>query len=178
VLRGRVCAQLAVSRALGDHQFKDSRLPQAEQMVSPIPDITFVDRNLLTDDFLLICCDGVFDVMSNSQALEFVRASMKITSSLGEVAARLVEFALKRGSTDNLSVVIVDLNSELAQAATMPASSSANHPRSVFNTQQTVLPPIAKPTRSFRTSSEQSAETNARVERELTILDGYLDQAS
>ena len=33
VLRGRVCAQLAVSRALGDHQFKDSRLPQAEQMV-------------------------------------------------------------------------------------------------------------------------------------------------
>lgn len=181
VLRGRVCAQLAVSRALGDHQFKDSRLPQAEQMVSPIPDITFVDRNLLTDDFLLVCCDGVFDVMSNSQALEFVRASMKITSSLGEVAARLVQFALKRGSTDNLSVVIVDLKSGLSETATSPTpgSSSAQHgqARPVFNTQQTILPPIAaKPTGSLAAGLEQSA-TNARVERELTILDGYLDQA-
>lgn len=60
VLRGRVCAALAVSRALGDHQFKDSRLPQAEQMVSPVPDITFVDRNLLTDDFLLVCTSSSF----------------------------------------------------------------------------------------------------------------------
>lgn len=36
---------------------------------------------------------------------------MQITTSLGEVASRLIEFALKRGSTDNLSVIIIDLQS-------------------------------------------------------------------
>jgi hypothetical protein len=38
---------LAVARALGDHQFKDPQLPQPQQMVSPVPDVTFVDRNFV-----------------------------------------------------------------------------------------------------------------------------------
>ena len=60
VLRGRVCAALAVARAFGDHQFKDPMLPQEAQMVTPCPDITFIDRNTSDDEFLVIACDGVY----------------------------------------------------------------------------------------------------------------------
>ena len=76
MLRGRVCAALAVARALGDHQFKDPALPQEQQMVTPCPDITFIDRNSSDDEFLVIACDGVYDVMSNAQVMQHVRHNL------------------------------------------------------------------------------------------------------
>jgi serine/threonine protein phosphatase PrpC len=73
VLRGRVNGCLAVARAFGDFQFKDQNADQPLQMVSPCPDITFVDRNHDDDEFVLICCDGIFDVMTSEDAATFVR---------------------------------------------------------------------------------------------------------
>lgn len=107
VLRGRICGSLAVARALGDHSFKRATTPQPAQMVSPEPDICYVDRNHQLDEFLVIACDGVFDVMSNEAVADFVRESMRHFSSLIVVASQLVEQALQRGSTDNISAMIV-----------------------------------------------------------------------
>jgi len=109
VLRGRVCAALAVARALGDHQFKDPSLPQEQQMVTPCPDITFIDRNSSDDEFLVIACDGVYDVMSNVQVMQHVRHNLFKGMSTPDAAAALVDSALKRGSTDNCSAIVVDL---------------------------------------------------------------------
>jgi protein phosphatase 2C family protein 2/3 len=49
---------LALSRAIGDFEFKqNTTLPAEEQIVTANPDIT--ERKLLeTDEFVIIACDG------------------------------------------------------------------------------------------------------------------------
>ena len=53
---------LAVSRALGDFQFKArSDLDASQQRVSCVPDIKIVERTK-EDDILILACDGLWDV--------------------------------------------------------------------------------------------------------------------
>ena len=63
---------LAVSRALGDFQYKAVELDAANQKVSCVPDIEIVKRNP-TDDILILACDGLWDVIKNRQAIASVR---------------------------------------------------------------------------------------------------------
>lgn len=104
----RVNGDLAVSRALGDFSFKkNDRLPPAEQMVSSAPDVTVVQRDDKGDQFVLLACDGVWDVMSNDEVCEFVLGKIKIGYSLRQVCKALVHNCLR--SRDNVSVMIVAL---------------------------------------------------------------------
>jgi protein phosphatase 2C family protein 2/3 len=69
----RVNGNLALSRALGDFVFKKNENKGAEeQIVTAYPD---VDIKELTSDheFVLLACDGIWDVLSNDEVLEFVR---------------------------------------------------------------------------------------------------------
>jgi serine/threonine protein phosphatase PrpC len=69
----RVDGDLAVSRAFGDFQYKTRPdLPPEEQKVSCEPDVR-VHKRTLKDDILLVACDGLWDVFSNSDAIEFAR---------------------------------------------------------------------------------------------------------
>ena len=57
---GRVNGNLALSRAIGDFEFKKSaELPPEQQIVTAYPDVT---EHEITDDdeFLVIACDGNF----------------------------------------------------------------------------------------------------------------------
>eukprot|EP00611_Tribonema_gayanum_P018313 TRINITY_DN31407_c0_g1_i1.p1 TRINITY_DN31407_c0_g1~~TRINITY_DN31407_c0_g1_i1.p1 ORF type:complete len:270 (-),score=82.06 TRINITY_DN31407_c0_g1_i1:45-854(-) len=60
----RVDGDLAVSRALGDFQYKSRDLPPRNCKVTCVPD-TLVYRRTPGDELLLLCCDGVWDVMNN-----------------------------------------------------------------------------------------------------------------
>ena len=65
----RVDGQLALSRAMGDHNFKDQPMVKAEeQAVSPLPDITIRQRNS-ADQFILVACDGIWDCVSNEECV-------------------------------------------------------------------------------------------------------------
>ena len=65
---GRVQGDLAVSRALGDFQYKmQPNVDHTEQPVSCIPDITIIERDVDHDEFLILGCDGVFDVLMNNE---------------------------------------------------------------------------------------------------------------
>lgn len=70
----RVNGNLALSRALGDFIFKknDKKLAE-EQMVSARPDVVVKD---LTEDveFILMACDGIWDVLTSEEVVDFVRA--------------------------------------------------------------------------------------------------------
>jgi protein phosphatase 2C family protein 2/3 len=69
----RINNRLTLSRALGDFSFKNNKsLKASEQLVIAYPDICFQN---LTDDyeFIIMACDGVWDVLTNEKALEFVR---------------------------------------------------------------------------------------------------------
>lgn len=103
----RVGGDLAVSRALGDFLYKmNSSLPAREQQVSPEPEVR-VEARHDDDEFLVLACDGVWDVMSNAECVAFVRDTLTCYSDLGRVCARLLDEALNRGSRDNISAIII-----------------------------------------------------------------------
>lgn len=63
----------------------------------------------LTDDdeFLVICCDGIFDVMTSQEAVNTVRMSLIHNASANAAAEELCNLAYSRKSLDNLSAVVV-----------------------------------------------------------------------
>lgn len=67
---GRVDGGLALSRAFGDYEYKmRSDLPPFRQKVSALPDVRIVKRLPGIDAFLLLACDGLWDVMQNQPAM-------------------------------------------------------------------------------------------------------------
>ena len=61
----RVDGALALSRAIGDLEFKDCKdKPAKEQAVTVFPDITSRPRHA-DDKFIIIACDGICDCVTN-----------------------------------------------------------------------------------------------------------------
>lgn len=99
VAGGRVEGDLAVSRGLGDYRFKSMNtvlagayppssssssaeqqddgaemtiMSPGDQKVSSIPDIIVQNRNKETDEFIIVACDGIWDVQSNHECVSEV----------------------------------------------------------------------------------------------------------
>lgn len=90
----RVNGSLAVSRALGDFEYKNVEgCGPCEQLVSPEPEVFVRDRND-TDEFLILACDGIWDVMSNEDLCQFVRHRLQITDDLAEITSHIVDTCL------------------------------------------------------------------------------------
>ncbi|XP_021719301.1 probable protein phosphatase 2C 39 isoform X2 [Chenopodium quinoa] len=90
----RVDGQLAVARAFGDKTMKDH--------LSSDPHITveMIDEDT---DFVLLASDGIWHVMNNQEAVDCI----KNVKDAREAAKALIEEALHRKSTDDISVVVV-----------------------------------------------------------------------
>eukprot|EP00039_Didymoeca_costata_P015731 m.272566 g.272566 ORF g.272566 m.272566 type:complete len:556 (+) comp16275_c1_seq11:197-1864(+) len=107
VVSGRVCRILAVARALGDHTFKeDPDLLPEQQMLSPVPDVFIIPRSD-DDEFVLMACDGVFEVMGNDEATKYVREKLGEGLSLSNACNSLVDACYQRGCKDNLTALLV-----------------------------------------------------------------------
>lgn len=75
VSNGRVMHTLAVSRALGDRDFKvyansDSDLPWKESLVTAEPEVRVT--RVQEGDELILACDGLWDVLSVEAAFEYL----------------------------------------------------------------------------------------------------------
>ncbi|XP_034040711.1 protein phosphatase 1B isoform X2 [Thalassophryne amazonica] len=110
VMIQRVNGSLAVSRALGDYDYKcvDGKGP-TEQLVSPEPEVCEMVRAPEQDQFVILACDGIWDVMSNEELCEFVRSRLEVSDDLERVCNEVVDTCLHKGSRDNMSVVLVCL---------------------------------------------------------------------
>ncbi|KAK5664320.1 hypothetical protein OQA88_538 [Cercophora sp. LCS_1] len=95
ILNNRVNGVLAVTRALGDTYMKD--------LVTGHPYTTETVIQPELDEFIIIACDGLWDVCSDQEAVELVRNIQEPVTA----AKQLVDHALARFSTDNLSCMIV-----------------------------------------------------------------------
>ena len=96
VMMQRVNGSLAVSRALGDFDYKRcTDLKPNEQLVSPEPDIEVNERKD-TDEFLFLACDGIFDVMSNEEVIEYISRQLTLTSDLAEICSSLLDLCLHK----------------------------------------------------------------------------------
>jgi protein phosphatase 1G len=73
---GRVNGNLNLSRSLGDFEYKTNHsLPVEEQMITSNPDIKSIQLTP-EDEFLFLACDGVWDILSCQEAVDFVRARL------------------------------------------------------------------------------------------------------
>lgn len=103
----RINGTLAVSRALGDFEFKKDILRgPCEQLVSPEPEVTVIERHP-GDEFLILACDGIWDVMDNNDLCQFVRHKLMIEPNLENICSSVLDVCLHKGSRDNMSIIIV-----------------------------------------------------------------------
>jgi serine/threonine protein phosphatase PrpC len=100
VVSNRVNGNLAVSRGFGDFDLKP--------MVSCEPEFEIHLRKEFEDEFIIIACDGLWDVFSNEEA------TMEVRKIIGEgetnvslISEEMVEQAFLLGSTDNISAIVV-----------------------------------------------------------------------
>lgn len=96
---GRVNGNLALSRAIGDFEFKKSaELSPEQQIVTAYPDVT-VHEIGDDDEFLVIACDGMLSALSPDRCLYNLR-SIKLTHRTGiwdcQASQAVVEF-VRRG---------------------------------------------------------------------------------
>ncbi|KAK9816394.1 hypothetical protein WJX74_004285 [Apatococcus lobatus] len=107
----RVNGSLAVSRALGDFEYKKNpALPAWEQCVSPLPDV--VNHTLSeTDEFLVLACDGIWNVMTGQQVIDFVRRQIQQGVPTRQISEALCDRCLGPSAdsmgSDNMTVIIV-----------------------------------------------------------------------
>lgn len=96
VMIQRVNGSLAVSRALGDYDYKSSKeLGQCEQLVSPEPEI-FVHERDPQDQFLVLACDGIWDVMNNQEVCSFIHNRLRVTDNLEDIANQVIDTCLHK----------------------------------------------------------------------------------
>ncbi|KAJ3158540.1 Protein phosphatase 2C 1 [Geranomyces michiganensis] len=97
VMNNRVNGVLAVTRSLGDISMKEWVIG------SPYTAETVLDEK---DSFLILACDGIWDVCSDQTATDLIRE----VQDPQEAAEDLLDYALENFTTDNLSVLIVRLD--------------------------------------------------------------------
>ena len=98
VINQRVNGSLAVSRALGDFEYKtNGDMGQTEQLVSPEPDVLSIERDP-KDEFVVLACDGIWDVMSNEDIRDFVRDRLRTTDKLDEISNSVLDTCLNKVS--------------------------------------------------------------------------------
>ncbi|KAK4728869.1 hypothetical protein R3W88_021857 [Solanum pinnatisectum] len=103
----RVQGILATSRSIGDC---------LKPFVIPEPEVTVYKRNEL-DEFIVIATDGLWDVVSDEVTCDVTRKSLgqirrkfPERDSAADAAALLAELAIAKGSKDNISVIVVELD--------------------------------------------------------------------
>lgn len=120
VFRGRVDGALATSRALGDPSFKQQMFVQPagafrleDCAVTPQPEITQVSIVPDIDTFFVIATDGIWDVMTNQQVVDFVLQKRSEKVHPTQVCEQLLDACIANEpndvGTDNMSIVLVIL---------------------------------------------------------------------
>jgi serine/threonine protein phosphatase PrpC len=137
----RVCGDLAVSRAIGDREYKaafnksETQTNEVNEWKSPAPipfetyndihgeehpgifegdlviatpSIQFFQVGSYEDEFIVIACDGLWDVIDPDDAVRVTRNLIFVLGfSAKECAERLAELAGGLGSSDNITVIVV-----------------------------------------------------------------------
>ncbi|TSK42119.1 Protein phosphatase 1G [Bagarius yarrelli] len=114
---GRVNGGLNLSRAIGDHFYKrNNNLPPEEQMITALPDVKVLTLNE-DHEFMVVACDGIWNVMSSQEVVDFVNERLKAegseTKPLSAVIEELLDNCLAPDTSgdgtgcDNMTCMIV-----------------------------------------------------------------------
>ncbi|ORY65398.1 phosphatase 2C-like domain-containing protein [Pseudomassariella vexata] len=110
---GRVNGNLALSRAIGDFEFKKSaELAPEQQIVTAYPDVV-VHELSEDDEFLVLACDGIWDCQSSQAVVEFVRRGIAAKQDLEKICENMMDNCLASNSEtggvgcDNMTMMVV-----------------------------------------------------------------------
>lgn len=112
---GRVNGNLNLSRSIGDLKYKQiPNLSPAEQMITAEPDIKSVTLND-HDEFIILACDGIWDCLTNEEAVKYVRDRIDKMTPV-EIGTEMLDqiISIDPRETqgiggDNMTIMIVDL---------------------------------------------------------------------
>lgn len=113
---GRVNGGLNLSRAIGDHAYKQNKsLPLHEQMISPQPDIKTLDIDPVKDGWMILACDGIWNFMTSQEVVDYINLRIEDTpdDKLSSICEELFEHCLAPDTMgdgtgcDNMTAVIV-----------------------------------------------------------------------
>eukprot|EP01107_Rhizomastix_libera_P000150 TRINITY_DN1028_c0_g1_i2.p1 TRINITY_DN1028_c0_g1~~TRINITY_DN1028_c0_g1_i2.p1 ORF type:complete len:314 (-),score=89.04 TRINITY_DN1028_c0_g1_i2:61-1002(-) len=114
ITNGRVNGNLNLCRAIGDQDYKkDATLPPKDQIITAYPDVKEV-KITDEDEFVVLGCDGVWDVLSNQQCVDFVReiASANPDAPLSVICENVLDRCCAKETSDivgcdNISFTLV-----------------------------------------------------------------------
>jgi len=118
VIINRINGSLAVSRALGDFDYKaNPSQGNLEQLVSPDPCVTCIDRDD-EDNYLLVACDGIYDFLPNQDIVDYINERFTSEEHERDIVSNLIDLALYKNSKDNMSAVVISFDKgKIAQDA-------------------------------------------------------------
>lgn len=125
---GRVNGMLALSRALGDFEYKSNKIVHAkDQVVSPFPDVK-IEPITSDTQYILLACDGIWDVMTSQQAIDFCtdnvykksfgskkRSIAELTKGMEQLLDQCCAKDLTTSEglgCDNMTAIIVEINND------------------------------------------------------------------
>ncbi|KAL3761469.1 hypothetical protein ACHAW5_001399 [Stephanodiscus triporus] len=128
IISGAVGGRLAVSRGLGDFAFKhtasvlcaldrakseiDDYVHTENQIVTSVPEISVLERQV-HDKFILIACDGIWDVLSNENCAKLVSTIFfEGERSVSLVCEEVLDQCYAKGSLDNMTAVLIKFSSQ------------------------------------------------------------------
>jgi len=123
----RVLGRLAVSRAFGDEEYKvvsdksksePSDKSKSEPLVIAEPEIRY-EQLVPQDEFLFMACDGLFDVFSSQEAIDFIHTRLAAMPSNEQDPQRAVQDIVheaihERRSRDNVTALLVTFKRAIA----------------------------------------------------------------
>lgn len=138
----RVNGNLNLSRSIGDLEYKKNpNLQPCEQMICSTPDVVTFKREA-ADEFIIVACDGIWDVLSCQDAVDFVHerlhARLKAGLPLSTIMEEMLDhccspdLALTNGiGGDNMTAMLVVFQQSIGDALQEGAHLQRRRPSSV-----------------------------------------------
>jgi len=151
---GRVNGHLGVARAFGDALFLDL-----------IPADPFLASYKLTkqDHFIILGCDGVFDVYEDQELVDMVErmiAKDGVTDPQ-RWAKAIVDKCLERGSDDNVSVIVIALNDKKIHSIPVSLKVSQRRAKALGGKSSPLISPLHSPSHGPSSSGHRSSSSNS-----------------
>ncbi|CAF1158238.1 unnamed protein product, partial [Didymodactylos carnosus] len=95
---------LAMTRVFGDFQIAKN----IKEIVPADPEIIEFTRSKKSPvAFIVLACDGIWDVITNEELALIILDRMNVTDNLCEITNYILDTCLIRGSTDNMSLFLI-----------------------------------------------------------------------
>jgi len=98
IIDGRIEGILAVSRGLGDFDLKNKGLTAEPHVTKKL-----IDHSI---NYCVLASDGVWDVLKPEDVSKIIHE----TNNIDDMAKVIVEKAVEKGSEDNISCIVIELN--------------------------------------------------------------------